>query len=374
MQSVMEVEIRGSHRTSFRDERVIIHDLELFSGFDPSIDTGEDEHIAAMDESAIDDIIIRTQQFMDRGQNPKMVVRHDDSPTNPAPDRSVGDIVRIEKKLINGVPFIVGDVEMDRSDFDQLIGSNAFPRRSAEIWQDGFMSEVALLGRQTPRRPLPDTKFSSDEKRGQRACFTRECPRVEFQTNPGAGTVSPPRTEDDDMADDKDMMKQISEMEDEIKRLKDENAKLSEKLKKMQNDRQGDKMTTDDLAAERDKYQRNAEALQQRVATLERDGYKQRLYSEINGGLRVANPEEIVNRIMSADNPDAEFKFITENFTRDPINVKLNAASARPVGPSKLSPEDEAKAARLAQTRANKEGDPSLYKTFYAEELSKLAG
>jgi hypothetical protein len=59
---------------------------------------------------------------------------------------------------------------MPKEAFDSLLATNAFPRRSAEIWKDNHLSEVALLGRDTPRRPLPDTRFT---KHGSKVVFER---------------------------------------------------------------------------------------------------------------------------------------------------------------------------------------------------------
>jgi hypothetical protein len=62
-------------------------------------------------------------------------------------------------------------MEVGRDIFDRLIATNAFPRRSAEIWSESnHLSEVALLGRETPRRPLPDTHF---ERAGRKITFSK---------------------------------------------------------------------------------------------------------------------------------------------------------------------------------------------------------
>ena len=142
----------ASHTVEKTDEgKVRIRNLELFMGFDPSIDSDEDEAMQGYDNARVKDIVSRTGKFIQRGSRPKLVIEHekDGKPTRPE---------------------AVGDVEMPKEAFDSLLASNAYPRRSAEIWKDNHLSEVALLGRDTPRRPLPDTRFT---KRGEKAVFER---------------------------------------------------------------------------------------------------------------------------------------------------------------------------------------------------------
>ncbi len=149
--------------------KVRIKNLELFMGFDPSIDSDEDEAMQAYDNGRVKDIVQRTGKFISRGSRPKLVIEHekDGKPTRP---EAVGDITSVRYEERNGVAYVVGDVEMPKEAFDSLLASNAYPRRSAEIWKDNHLSEVALLGRDTPRRPLPDTRFT---KHGSKVVFER---------------------------------------------------------------------------------------------------------------------------------------------------------------------------------------------------------
>lgn len=151
------------------DGKVRIRDLELFMGFDPAIDSDEDEAMQAYDNDRVKDIVQRTGKFIQRGSRPKLVIEHekDGKPSRP---EAVGDITGVRYEERNGVAYVVGDVEMPKEAFDSLLASNAYPRRSAEIWKDNHLSEVALLGRDTPRRPLPDTRFT---KRGDKCVFER---------------------------------------------------------------------------------------------------------------------------------------------------------------------------------------------------------
>ncbi len=160
----------ASHSVETTPEgKVRIRDLELFMGFDPAIDSDEDEAMQQYDNGRVKDIVQRTGKFIQRGSRPKLVIEHekDGKPTRP---EAVGDITGVRYEERNGVGYVVGDVEMPKEAFDSLLASNAYPRRSAEIWKDNHLSEVALLGRDTPRRPLPDTRFT---KRGEKAVFER---------------------------------------------------------------------------------------------------------------------------------------------------------------------------------------------------------
>jgi len=160
----------ASHTVEKTEEgKVRIKNLELFMGFDPSIDSDDDETMQGYDNRKVRDIVSRTGKFIQRGSRPKLVIEHekDGKPTRP---EAVGDITSVRYEERNGVAYVVGDVEMPKEAFDSLLATNAFPRRSAEIWKDNHLSEVALLGRDTPRRPLPDTRFT---KHGSKVVFER---------------------------------------------------------------------------------------------------------------------------------------------------------------------------------------------------------
>jgi hypothetical protein len=171
----------ASHSVETTPEgKVRIRDLELFMGFDPAIDSDEDEAMAQYDNRRVKDIVQRTGKFIQRGSRPKLVIEHekDGKPTRP---EAVGDITGVRYEERNGVGYVVGDVEMPKEAFDSLLASNAYPRRSAEIWKDNHLSEVALLGRDTPRRPLPDTRFT---KRGDKVTFERPMGTLRISIDP----------------------------------------------------------------------------------------------------------------------------------------------------------------------------------------------
>ncbi len=180
--------IAGKHRTTTKGDKVTIHGLELFVGFDPAMDDPEDSKIAEYDADRIAEVVARTQAMMGKGQNPKLILGHNgdgDGGVKPA----VGDILGVQFQMIDGVPGIVGDVEMNRADFEAYVASNAYPRRSAEIWSDGYMSEVALLGGQTPARHLPDTKYTRDGLTVTR--YDRTLPRYVVKRGTSSGGSGP---------------------------------------------------------------------------------------------------------------------------------------------------------------------------------------
>jgi hypothetical protein len=121
----------ASHTVEKTDEgKVRIRNLELFMGFDPSIDSDEDEAMQGYDNARVKDIVSRTGKFIQRGSRPKLVIEHekDGKPTRP---EAVGDVTSVRYEERNGVGYVVGDVEMPKEAFDSLLASNAYPRRSA---------------------------------------------------------------------------------------------------------------------------------------------------------------------------------------------------------------------------------------------------
>jgi hypothetical protein len=213
----------GSHKVEEKGSKVVIRDLELFQGYDPSIDEGDPE-MASFDRDRVRRIVDRTKRHIAKGSFPRLV-RHHEGAGKDVPRVADGMITSVRYEERNGVPFIVGDVEMSRGKFEALIASNEYPRRSAEIWKSGHMSEVALLGRETPRRPLPDTRFS---RVGDRMVFampdevaTRFTLATREPFTPAEGAIRK-----------KKRRKDSSDM-DEISTLKNENARLRNELESL---------------------------------------------------------------------------------------------------------------------------------------------
>jgi len=186
-----------SHRITENGDKIVIHDLEVFAAYDPAIDGDHDEELKAFDNDRVQSIVQSTQRYMQKGSLPRLVVMHERDGNEPK--ASVGRFTKINYQERNGVGYIVGDCEVERSAFDRLLATNAFPRRSAEIWQDhNHLSEVALLGRETPRRPLPDTHFT---RKGERVTFSRPL-RFDMGTVGGGISTFVPSTKGNNMDND----------------------------------------------------------------------------------------------------------------------------------------------------------------------------
>lgn len=221
-----------SHRITDNGDKVVIHDLEVFCAYDPDIDGDHDDELRKFDNSRVREIVESTARYMGKGSFPRLVVMHEKDGNEPK--SSVGRFTKIGYQERNGVGYIVGDCEVERSVFDRLLATNAFPRRSAEIWQDqNHLSEVALLGRETPRRPLPDTHFT---RKGERIVFRRNI-RFDMGTVGGGLSTFVPGTKENNMADD-ELRKEIASLKEEMSALKAQYA-----------ERDGDKeeMAADDM-------------------------------------------------------------------------------------------------------------------------------
>ena len=204
-----------SHRVTENADKVVIHDLEVFSAYDPAIDGDHDAELKSFDNDRVESIVESTKRYMEKGSFPRLVVMHERDGNEPK--SCIGRFTKIHYQERNGVGYIVGDCEVERAAFDKLLATNAFPRRSAEIWQDhNHLSEVALLGRETPRRPLPDTHFS---RKGNRVTFSRSL-RFDMGTVGGGLSTFVPDTKDINMADD--LREEMSSMKAAMEELRNE--------------------------------------------------------------------------------------------------------------------------------------------------------
>ena len=215
---------KPSHRISDAGDKVVIHDLEVFCAYDPKIDGTTDAELSAFDNHRLKLIVASTNAHMARGSNPRLVVMHERD--GDEPKSSVGRFTKIRYEERGGVGYIVGDCEVERPVFDRLIASNAFPRRSAEIWQDqNHHSEVALLGRETPRRPLPDTNFA---RKGAPITFSRNL-RFDMGTVGGGNSTFVPDTKEPNMADSNDdLRKEIASLRASLEEIKNSKGKYAE--------------------------------------------------------------------------------------------------------------------------------------------------
>lgn len=225
-----------SHRVSDSGDKVVIHDLEVFCAYDPRIDGDHDPELKRFDNERVREIVESTNAYMGKGSNPRLVVMHERDGNEPK--SSVGRFTKIRYEERNGVGYIVGDCEVERNVFDRLLATNAFPRRSAEIWQDqNHLSEVALLGRETPRRPLPDTNFA---RKGAPVTFSRNL-RFDMGTVGGGLSTFVPDTKGNNMADDNDLRKEVASLRAALEEMKNSKGKYAA------DEDEKDQMAADDM-------------------------------------------------------------------------------------------------------------------------------
>jgi hypothetical protein len=380
----------ASHAIAEQDDKVVIRRLELFSGYDPTIDDGTDEEIRKFDRRKVSRIVDRTQQFISRKQHPRIVILHSQE-DHSEPKEAVGAVLNVAMEERNGVPFIVGDIEMSREDFSKYIESNRFPRRSAEIWSDDHMSEIALLGRDTPRRPLPDTRFS---KQGDKMMFAMECSSC-FEAAPGVGNVFVPGAvkpkKESNMADEAkdekkdEMAKLLAEKDAEIARLKEENRKMynqtsvhvdadAHKGEEEDEDEEEEDKAEGKMKNARAEFSREKAKFERRIAALETELAKERFSRELDAmvgeGYAVdCCRDEMISELVESKNPSRKLAFWRENFRRDPVGVRVAAAPRSGVKSDVSSGIDRETVAKFVAEAA---GDPEKFKTLMARAKSAV--
>ncbi len=426
-------EANTSHTVTEDGSKVTIHDLELFVGHIPGFDDS-DSGMEDLDEEAIEKIIKRTKAHMSAGSNPKLVMLHQDE-SNDAPPEALGDIINIRRhdieintedgKSFTG-PGIVGDIIMSKKDFESYVSSNKYPRRSAEIWKDGHMSEVALLGRETPARPLRDTRFG---KTGDKSIFTR--PMTFAEVAPGGSNTFVPafgdkEKKDNDMANDDDRMviEHNGEEEDITSKLRAENESLREELEQLkmqmksyaedeevsEEDRMLMEMDSDDEdksepveahydedeEEEEDKVMmsklrssKEGKVLYKKLkkARLQKNAYKklasrfglklrQAKFSKVLDdlqaeGYRIRNHRDhMMAELCAAKDTDAKINFWRQTLTRDPIGKSLNLAHSRVSGKTDYSAADRKIASDRAVARMTKENlNAEQFQQVFEQEL-----
>lgn len=427
---------RPSHRITEDGDKVTIHDLELFVGHIDGFDD-DDSEIKDLDSEAIEGIIEKTKRHMSAGSSPKLVLMHQDENGN-APTASIGDITNIHAKPIKihcgeGEDFegagIVGDVEMTRADFKKYLASNRYPRRSAEIWEDGHLSEVALLGRETPARPLRDTKFT---RQGPKKVYHR--PATFEMVSPGGSNTYVPsgsdEKEDYEMPDileheEKEMLRKLRAennlLNDEIGKLKAQLDELSPDEEKAEYDEDalsGDELDDlmdsseydcgdDDEKHEYDhdeedeelksefrklrktkyghkiiskyakmKKQRN---LYKKKALAYSSGVKKQKFNRLldqlaTQGYRVrTHRATMLKELMECSDPVAKIKFWKSTMKRIPLGKKLHTANTRQRTKVNFSAEQKKMASDATVARiTNEKLDASQFQKVYQQELRKL--
>lgn len=228
-----------SHNIVDNGKTVTIRDLEVFCAYDPQIDGEHDPELKKFDNERVQEIVENTARYMAKGSMPRLVVMHEKDGNEPK--SSVGRFTALRYEERGGVGYIVGDCEVEKPIFDKLLATNAFPRRSAEIWaEQNHLSEVALLGRETPRRPLPDTHFT---RQGERITFARTL-RFDMGTVGGGQSTYVPGTKETNMADyDKEIAALKASM-DEMKSM------MKKQFGEVEKDEEKEEMAADDMLTE----------------------------------------------------------------------------------------------------------------------------
>lgn len=303
----------ASHTVIQQGDKVVIRDLDVFCGYVPDLDK-PGSSVEQYDRAKVEAVVERTNAIMSRGQLPRLVERHkrEGETVDPA---CFGCFPSVRCDVREGVPYIVTDLEVPKAIFDSHIGSGRFPRLSAEIWKDGHMSEVALLGRETPARPIADMRFT---KVGDREIF--EMP--EGGTFPGQGNVAVPTLIESPkkggkkkpMADSNDDGTEIKEAF--AKQLADTTASLKSQFEKQ-------------IETEREMFAKAIADVNARAASAENEARREKFGRVIDQmdaeGFRVnLVRDQLLEKLCSAKDSAAEIDFFRKVITKDPIGVRVD--------------------------------------------------
>ena len=349
---------KASHEVVEDDDKVVLRGVELFMAFDPAIDDGEaDPELKRFDNKRLQKIVVATGKHMARGSYPRIVIMHEKD--GKEPKSAVGRIPQLRYEERDGVGYIVGDMEVGRDIFDRLIATNAFPRRSAEIWSESdHLSEVALLGRETPRRPLPDTHFA---RRGERITFSKSNHDL-AGVGGGLNTFVPAlNKEEAAMASDNDIREELEAMKCAIsdlsammkKKFADEGDKqemaedgddevvMAEESE--DKDEMGELTITheDEEEAEEVIASKSSYGLRARMARIERENAalkaeltREKFAREIEimeqEGYRIPDTQRdaLVGQLQTSRDPVSLLESWRELFARDPIGTKIDMSRA----------------------------------------------
>lgn len=360
---------KASHAVLEDGDKVVLKGVELFMAFDPAIDDGEaDPELKRFDNKRLQKIVASTAKHMNRGSFPRIVVMHEKD--GKEPKSAVGRIPQLRYEERDGVGYIVGDMEVGRDIFDRLIATNAFPRRSAEIWSESnHLSEVALLGRETPRRPLPDTHFA---RAGEKITFSKSNHDL-AGVGGGLNTFVPALNKEEAAMASKDYSEELEAMKCAIeelssmmkKKFADEGEDKVEAAEEGEKDEMAgagmefdaeaaeeggegihiDIGSHDEEAAEEEApeviAQRSTYGLRARMARIERENAalkgeitRARFEREIDSleaeGYRIpeAHRPSLVAQLQAARDPLALMESWRELFARDPIGTKIDMSRA----------------------------------------------
>lgn len=366
--------------------KVAIRDLEIFVGFIPGLDNPDDD-IGSFDEERITQIIDRTNSLIALGQSPQVILRHNtedpDDDDRPIVGRVLGDIRPAEVAGGNG---IVVDIEMSDDDFNWHIKTNRYPRRSSEIWDDGQLSEIALLGSETPARPLPDTKFVKGGRTLFR--FARELPPLHFNEEK---TMPDPKEDSPEMKKLKAKLAAVEEENAELKKSKNaaDPGPGNEPPKKDDDDDKSNKSqhakAMKSANAERDDWKRRYDETAASIVELKSDNLKNKYGMKLDAMFRQGyavgadesdEREAVLSRVIKSEKPVDEIDHIKKHFRRNPIGqiVDQQGVDAGMVD-EKNKMEKTGRAAKNARNRIiadrseGKTVPAALFDRYFQEEL-----
>jgi len=396
---------RPSHRTTENGDRITVHDVELFVGNIDGFDDPKDD-ISEVDGKEIDRIFKKTNTLIAAGSSPKLVLLHE-ADGKVTPSRSYGDIVSIKQKKFTidcedghfEGDGIIGDIEMTRADFDKTLATNQYPRRSAEIWPDGHMSEVALLGRSTPARPLPDTKFT---RQGAKRVFDR--PTTFDMVAPGGGNTFVPGSDDKDT--NMDTPTEVEKLTAACETLTTENEDLKLQLAKYMEGDDDDEGTDDYMEGDDDddddegaqafarigktkdgavvvkrfaKQQKQILGLTTQLSTLADDNRKEKFNRQLDqmlsqgySGIK-SNRPRMLKDLMSSDDPKETIKFWKESLHRVPVGKRGidpdNTATGGETSNYSAEEKTRASARAVEEISTSDTLKSSDFKTVYEKQL-----
>ena len=353
---------KTSHTVSEDGDKITIERVELFMAFDPSIDDGEaDPELKRFDNKRLKEIVASTRKHMARGSFPRLVIMHEKD--GKEPKSAVGRFPTISYEERDGIGYIVGDMECPLDIFNRFIATNAFPRRSAEIWSgSNHLSEVALLGRETPRRPLPDTHFT---RKGEKITCSKSNHDL-VGAGGGLNTFVPTTTKEeasmassDDMREELEAMKcAISDLSNMMKKKfaddsddKDEMAEDDDEMKDEMAEEDGqvhidieshdveageDEDEAESVVASRSTYALRSEnaRLKSRFARLEAELKREKFEREVEimeqEGYRIPDSQRaaLVGQLQASRNPVELLESWRDLFARDPIGTKIDMSRA----------------------------------------------
>jgi hypothetical protein len=235
--------------------------------------------------------------------------------------------------------------------FDKMIATNEFPRRSAEIWDNlDHLSEVALLGRETPRRPLPDTNFTRD---GNKLTFAR--PMLFSDVGAGQSVYIPNEKEPTKMADDSNKSKENSGNDEEIASLKEAVAALTAKVdslcdakaenaaedaaeEKVEASREGDPEMFS-LRSNNARLSAEVKALKDAMSRAE---FERQIDAMAADGYRIPDEERpgLVASLTASADPSKTLASWRSLFARDPVGVRIDMSRAQHAGSGSITADD----------------------------------